>query len=157
MNKDYEINQKAQKKSFKKYQKYIRRIILWIGLGVVSTFVFPSGIIYNFLKGFLSEYIAGSISVWAQILCMGASVVETIVNSFKAVKEKSKINDLQDEEENIIDVIMNENDELKKKVESLEKTKSYSNQNNLNYQKDKEKRQENNIDYENEKEKKFVK
>ena len=157
MNKEYEVNQKAQKKSFKKYRKLIRKIILWIGLGVVSTFVFPTGIIFNFLKGFCSEYIAASIAIWAQILCMGASVVETLINSYKAIREKNKINDLQDEEENIIDVIIKENDDLTKKVEQLEKDKLHVKENNLSKTKTLNYEMKREINNNNEEEKKYVK
>ena len=157
MNKEYELNQKEQKKSFKKYRKLIRKIILWIGLGVISTFVFPSGIVFNFLKSFCTEYVAGSIAVWAQILCMGASVIETIINSYKAAKEKNKINDLQDEEENIIDVILKENDDLKKKIESMEKNKVHSKENNLLYDKTLSYEKRNQINNNDEEEKKYVK
>lgn len=124
MNKEYNDNQKKQRKAFKKYRKYIGKILLWGGISVVSTFVLPWNGLLNLLNPILGNYIAGSVTFFSQWLLTGAGVLGAVTNAIKANRERKRIDDSQDEEENIIDGMVNENDELKRKVENLEKSKS---------------------------------
>ena len=124
MNKEYDRNQKYQRKSFKQYRKYIGRILLWSGIAVASAFIIPYESLFTFLKGMLGESIAMNATFLAQWGITAVGGIGAIINTLKANHERRKIDDAQDEEENIIDNMLNENDELKKKVESLEKTKT---------------------------------
>ena len=120
-NKEYSTNQKKQKKSFKKYRKYIGRIFLWGGIALVSAAFFPVGVA-TALKGMLGDFLGGSASFFLQWGIAGAGAIGAAVNGIKANSERKKIEIAQDEEEDIVDRIINENDNLTKKVESYEKS-----------------------------------
>lgn len=124
MDKEYSKNQKYQRKSFKKYRKYIGRILLWGGIAVASAFLIPYGGLFAALKGLLGEYVASSVTFLTQWGLVAAGGIGSIINAIKANRERKKIDDAQDDEEKIIDSMINENDELKRKVENLEKSKT---------------------------------
>ena len=121
MNKEYYNNQKEQRKTFKKYRKHMLKLLASAVIGVAASFAFPGAPLFAFLKSFLSEYVAGSIVVWSQILTMAGCGIGTIYHTFKAAREKQKMDELQGEEENMVDCLTNENDELKKKVDDKDK------------------------------------
>ena len=126
MNKEYDKNQKYQRKSFKKYRKYIGRILLWGGIAVASAFILPYGALFTALKGLLGESIASSATFFAQWGIVAAGGIGAVINAIKANRERKEIDNAQDDEENIIDSMVNENEDLKRKVESLEKGKTKS-------------------------------
>ena len=124
MDKEYSKNQKEQRKSFKKYRKYIKRSLLYGAIAIASAFVIPYEGLYTLLQGYLGESLAASATFFIQWGIAGFSALGSIFNAFNANRERKKIEDTQDEAENIFDSVVNENDELKKKVENLEKTKT---------------------------------
>ena len=124
MDKEYSKNQKYQRKSFKKYRKYIGRILLWGGIAVASAFILPYGALFTALKGLVGEYVAGSATFFAQWGLTALGGIGAVVNTIKANRERKKIDNAQDDEENIIDSMVNENDKLKRKIENLEKSKT---------------------------------
>lgn len=123
MNKEYSNNQKIQKKSFKKYRKYIGRVLLWGAVAVASAFVIPYGTLFASLTNLVGRSLAANITFFTQWGLVAAGGMGAVVNVFKANHERRKIDIAQDEEENIIDSMVNENDKLKQKVENLEKSK----------------------------------
>lgn len=150
---EYSVNKKKERRSFKKYRKCIKKIFLWGGLGVLSAFVFPYGTLFTFLKGLVSEYLAGSITFIAQWGLATLGGLGAIINTINAHQERKKIEDAQDMEDDIVDVLVNENDKLTKKVEDLEKQKEKVNteaKSNTKTNADLEKSSRN-IDYEEEK------
>ena len=126
MNKEYEKNQNAQRKSFRKYRKYIGKILLWGAVAVASAFIIPYGGMFSALKGLVGESIAMNATFLTQWGLTAGGVIGSLVNAVKANRERKKIDDAQDEEENIIDGMVNENDDLKRKVDSFEKAKTKS-------------------------------
>ena len=129
-NKEYLENQKIQRRSFKKYCKHMIKLLISLLFAGASAFVFPSNIfvwLNNLLKGIIGSYLSASITVWTQILCMFGGVLSGIYHAYKASKSKDEIDIAQDEEENFVDRLINENDNLTKKVENLEKEKEVEN------------------------------
>lgn len=160
MNKEYDKNQKYQRKAFKKYRKYICKILLWGAVAVASAFVIPYGGLFAALKGILGESLAMNATFFAQWGITALGAIGSIVNVIKANRERKKIDNAQDDEENIIDSMVNENDELRRKVEDLEKTKTKSieEKTNVKAYDDKEKEFDTiTMEDENEKGKKYVK
>lgn len=126
-NKEYRDNQKQQKKAFKKYRKCMWKVLIGFLFAFVAAFALPKTILpwlFGVLKGFLSEYIAGSIVVWTQVISICAGVLTGFVNSIKAIKAKEDIDKYQGLEEDIVDSLIHEKEELEKKVEGLEKENS---------------------------------
>ena len=124
--KEYRENQKIQRKEFKKYRKYMWRILISILFTVASSFIFPGNLfvwLHNFLSGFLSKFIADSIVVWTQVLCMAGGVIGAVANTIKASNAKNAIDKAQDKEEDIVDSLLDQKDELLKKVDELSKEK----------------------------------
>lgn len=129
-------------------------------VAVASAFVIPYGGLFTALKGLLGESIAINATFFTQWGIAAAGVIGSVINVIKANRERRKIDNAQDDEENIIDSMVNENDELKRKVENLEKSKVKTMEENQKVKSldDKEKSihyQE--IDNEYEEEKKLVK
>ena len=124
MNKEYTENQKKQRKSFKEYRKQMLKLLGSTIVGIVTAFAFPGRPIYEFLQKFFTDYIAGSITIWTQLIIMGVCGIKAVYHTFKAASEKQNIDNLQDEEENIVDYLVNENDKLNQKINSLEKEKT---------------------------------
>ena len=123
-NKEYRNNQKEQKNSFKKYRKSMWKVLGGFLFAFLAAFALPQTVfpwLYGILKGFLTEYVAGSIVVWTQIISICAGVLTGFVNSIKAIKAKEDIDKYQGLEEDIVDSLIREKDELQKKVDGLEK------------------------------------
>lgn len=120
---EYSVNKKKEIKAFKKYRKYIRKIFTWATIAVASAFIIPYGSLFTLLKGVVSEYLASSITFIAQWGLATLGGLGTIINAINAYQERKKVEEAQDEEDNIVDVLINENDKLSKQVESLEKEK----------------------------------
>ena len=114
-NKEYRENQKVQRKSFKEYRKHMIRGLMGFGLAIVSIsflpeYVFPH--VNNFLKGFMSEYLAGSVTVFTQLACLVGGVASGVINAFKAINDKDTIDKAQDREEEIVEELFEEKDKL---------------------------------------------
>ena len=125
-NKEYKENQKVQRKEFKKYRKHMIKMVVSLLFAVASAFIFPEhvfGFVFQFLKKFISEYLAGSIVFWAQVLCMSGGVLGGIYHAFKASQAKNAVDKAQDEEEDIVDSLITEKDNLLRKVDELSKEK----------------------------------
>ena len=123
-NKEYRDNQKQQRNTFKKYRKHMWKVLIGFLFAFVAAFVLPKTVLpwlFGILKGFLSEYVAGSIIVWIQVISICLGVISGFVNSIKAIKAKEDIDKYQDLEEDIVDALINEKDELLQKVHGLEK------------------------------------
>ena len=130
-NNEYRDNQRIKKKEFKKYRKAMSKLVFGVILTLVAAFVLPETILpaFNtFLKGFLTPYIAGSITVFTQIGLTIAGALTTVVNAFKATKARTKLDEAQDKEEETVEKIFdkiealtNDNTNLKEKVSSLQK------------------------------------
>jgi len=123
MNKEYYTNQKKQKKTFKKYRKYIGRILLWAGIGLASALFFPGGALMGVIAGINSELDAVSIAFLAQWGIAALGLGGAVYNGIKAHYAAKKIDDSQEEEENIVDCIVRDKENLERKVENLSKTK----------------------------------
>ena len=123
MNKEYYENQKKQRKSFKNYRKHMIKLLLSSLVGMAAAFALPWNILFKALLNITTEYIAGSITVWAQILLMAYCGIKAVYHTYKAAKEKEIMDELQGSEEDMVDYLINENDKLNKKVDSLEKEK----------------------------------
>lgn len=124
MNKEYEKNQKSQRKSFKNYRKYIKKGIILGAIAVASAFVIPFGGLMTALKGVVGESLAMNATFFTQWGLTALGGIGAIVNGIKARNARKNIDNAQDEEENIIDGMVNETDDLKRKVNQLEKTKT---------------------------------
>ena len=124
MNNEIRNNQKEQRRSLKKYRKHIGKILLWGGVAVASAFVFPYGGIFNLLKGVIGESLAMNAVFFTQWGITGAGLIGGIMNAIKAKHERGKLENAQDEAEDLADGLVNENDELKRKVEELAKDKT---------------------------------
>ena len=124
-NKEYRENQKIQRKSFKKYRKCMWKVLIYFFLAVGSVTVLPHILapLHEPLSRLFSTLIANSIHVGAQLLVLFGGVLGGVVNAIKANKARWEIDNAQDEEENIVDSLINENEELLKKVDNLEKQK----------------------------------
>ena len=157
MNKEYKRNQRVQRKSFKKYRKYIGKIFLWGAIAVASAFLIPYEAMFAAIKGLLGESIAINATFFTQWGIVAGSLLGSVVNAIKANHERRKIDNAQDEEENIIDGMVNEYDKLKSKVDSLEKTKTYNLEENKAKTFDDKEKEINVIENVEEKEKKYVK
>ena len=123
MDKEYRANQRKQKRTFKKYRKYIGRVFLWAGIGLASALFFPGGAIMGALKGLMGEYLAGSLAFFGQWGIAAAGLVGSIVNGIKAHNAAKTIDDSQEEEENIVDCMVRDKEQLERKVDNLSKTK----------------------------------
>ncbi len=156
-NLEYNKNQKEQKKSFKKYRKYMGKILLWGGIALASAFIAPYGLMLGALKPLIGESLAMNATFFTQWGIAAFGALRAGINAAKAHHERKKIDDAQDEQEDIVDSMINENDNLKRKVENLEKQKvkeedkSYEKTNN-NLVKSNQ-----GIDYDEEEEKKHTK
>ena len=125
-NKEYRENQKIQRKEFKKYRKHMWKVIGYLLLAGASAFIFPYNLLVGLngiLKPLIGEYVADSITVLVQMLGMFGGVVGGIVNTYKAAKAKDAVDQAQDDEEEIVNSLIDEKDNLLKKVENLEKEK----------------------------------
>ena len=127
MNKEYQDNQKKQKKTFKKMRKYIGRIFLWAGIGIASAAFFPGGAIMELLKGTLGELLARSVAFFGQWGIAATGLVGAIINGIKAHNAAETIDDSQEEEENIVDCLVRDKGKLERKVEDLSKKKELEN------------------------------
>ena len=143
-NREYRENQKKQRKEFKKYRKSMWKMFIGFLVAGAAAFVLPEfGLpaLNALLKGIIGEYLAGSVTVFTQIALLAGGVIGGVVNAFKAIRAKDEIDKAQDEEENIVDVLINENEDLAKKVEKHEKEKTNvkvetkTNSKTMNYQK----------------------
>lgn len=133
---EYYKNQKEQKKEFKNYRKFWRKILIWGAVAVASALIIPYSTMYSALKGLgglilggeTAELVATNATFFIQWGLAAAGAIGALVNGWKASSSKAKIENLQSEEEDLIDGFINENDNvksenerLKSKVESLEK------------------------------------
>ncbi len=151
---EYQSNQKKQRKSLKKYRKSILKALLWGGIGIASAFLIPYGGMFSALKGFIGESIAMNATFFTQWGVALAGVGGAVINGIKAIHERNKIEKAQDEEEDIVDRILNENDNLSKKIDNLEKQKTKEENKKNTMSNDLTKNNRNiDIDYEEEKEK----
>ena len=121
MNSEYTKNQKKQRNAFNKYRKYIKKGLLWGGVGIISALIFPWKSVFTFAKGLIGESLATSITFFSQWGIAGLGLAGAMVNSIKALRERKKIDDAQDDEENIIDGMVNETDKLQRQVKDLER------------------------------------
>ena len=119
MDKEYDKNQKAQKKSLEKYRKHIGKALLWGGIGLASALFFPAGV-FPALKGLLGESIAMNLTFFTQWGIAAAGAIGAGVNSLKAHKERKKIEESQEYEEEIIDAMQDEKTNLEEKVKEYE-------------------------------------
>lgn len=128
--KEYRENHKELKKSMNRYRKYIWKVIGGTVFACLSAFVFPEylfPLLKTFLEKYFSSYIAGSITFFTQIICMGASMASAIINGIKAGKAHEKIENAQYEEECMVDSLISENEELNKKVREFKKQNTLTN------------------------------
>lgn len=123
MDKEYQANQRKQKRTFKKYRKYIGRIFLWAGIGLASAIFFPGAAVMGALKGFMGDFLAGSVAFFGQWGIAAAGLVGSVINGIKARHAAKTIDDSQEEEENIVDCMVRDNENLVRKVDNLSKTK----------------------------------
>ena len=121
--KEYYNNQKQQRKSFKNYRKHMLKLLGSSLVGMAAAFAIPWRVLFNFLLKFTTEYIAGSVTIWTQIALMAFCGIKAVYHTYKAAKEKVKMDNLQGSEEDMVDSLINENDNLLKKVDSLENEK----------------------------------
>ena len=155
-NSEYQKNQKQQKKSFSKFRKFMGKVLLWGGIAVASAFVVPYELMLGALKPILGESIAINATFFTQWGIAGLGVIGAAVNAIKAHRERKKIENAQDEEEDIVDRIITENDNLNRKVDSLEKQK-VKEENKSNTKTNSNLIKSNNsIDYEEEEEKTYT-
>ena len=75
------------------------------------------------MKGFISENAASSITFFTQMFVTILSGVSGIVNSISANRAKHRLNNYQNEAEEIVNSINLENEKLLSKVKELEKQK----------------------------------
>lgn len=128
-NREYRENQKIQRKSFNDYRKHMIKVLLGFGIAIASISIFPEYVfpyLNTFLKGFMSDYLAGSLTLFTQLAFLIGGTVSGVVNSFKAVNDKVIIDKAQDREEEIIDKLINENEKLSERVNTLENEKANS-------------------------------
>ena len=119
-------NEKKQKKTFKEYRKRILKALFGFVAFGASLFILPEFVfapLYNFMKGFISENAASSITFFTQMFVTILSGVSGIVNSISANRAKHRLNNYQNEAEEIVNSINLENEELLSKVKELEKQK----------------------------------
>lgn len=129
MDKEYQANQRKQKRTFKKYRKYIGRIFLWAGIGLASALFFPGAAVMGALKGLMGEYLAGSVAFFGQWGIAAAGLVGSVINGIKARHAAKTIDDSQEEEENIVDCMVRDKEHLERKVDNLSKTKDKKEEN----------------------------
>lgn len=155
-NKEYRENQKKQKKSLKKYRRHIIKAAIFGGIAIASAFLFPTGLV-GVLKGLLGDYIGGSVAFFTQWGLAGAGIIGATSNVIKANVERNKIEKSQDEEEDIVDCIINENDNLERKVNNLEKQKDKTINKDNTKSNDRVVKIDNSLEYEEENQKKYTK
>ena len=129
MDKEYDKNQKEQKRTFKKYRKFIGKALLYGGIGLASALFFPAGV-FTALKGLLGESIAMNLTFFTQWGIAAAGAIGAGVNALKAHKARKKIEESQDYEEEIIDSMQEEKDNLEEKVKEYEKELTKQKDNN---------------------------
>ena len=123
MDKEYRANQRKQKKTFKKFRKYIGRIFLWAGIGIASAAFFPGAAVMSALKGVMGDLLATSVAFFGQWGIAGVGFIGAMVNAIKAHHAAKTIDNSQEEEENIVDCIVRDKDNLQIKVDNLSRTK----------------------------------
>ncbi len=119
MDKEYRDNQRKQKKTFKKFRKYIKKILLWAGIGIASAAFFPGAAVMNALTGLIGSYYATSAAFFAQWGITAIGFGTAAYNGYKAYRAANTIDDLQGEEENTVDVICRDRDDAVRKYESV--------------------------------------
>ena len=119
MDKEYRANQRKQKKTFKKFRKYIGRIFLWAGVGIASAAFFPGAAVMGALKGVVGDLLATSVAFFSQWGIAGVGFIGAMVNAFKAHHAAKTIDDLQDEEENTVDGICRDKDNAEKELTAV--------------------------------------
>ena len=129
MDKEYDKNQKEQKKTFKKYRRFIGKALLFGGIGLASALFFPAGV-FPALKGLLGESIAMNATFFTQWGIALAGAIGAGVNALKAHRARRKIEESQEYEEEIIDAMQEEKGNLEEKVKEYEKELTMQKENN---------------------------
>ena len=119
MDKEYRDNQRKQKKTFKKYRKYIKKILIWAGIGIASAAFFPGAALMNALTGLIGSYYATSAAFFAQWGITAIGFGTAAYNGYKAYRAANTIDDLQDEEENTVDGICRDKDNAEKELAAV--------------------------------------
>ena len=128
MDKEYRANQRKQKKTFKKFRKYIGRIFLWAGIGIASAAFFPGAAVMGALKGVLGDLLATSVAFFGQWGIASVGFIGAMVNAIKARHAAKTIDDSQEEEENIVDCIVRDKEQAEIKLNNLERVKVKENE-----------------------------
>ena len=117
-------NKNEKKKELKKYQKYLKKIVIGIVLATVGIFI-AGGPISDFLVKlpFLDDEWAVFLSIVLKVGLFSFGNAKAIINAIKARKCSKKIDNLEDEEQELIEYLEQELEKTKKQNKELAKDK----------------------------------
>lgn len=134
MNKDYQKNEKLERKAWHKYRKALIKIAIAVGVSFLGIII-PAGPIAEFLVSFIPSDLAVLISIMSKVALSSFGVLLGIKNIISANLAKRKMNDLEDYEEGMVENLEQEIKKGEDKSQSLQERLTRVQEDNKNLEK----------------------